>query len=76
LHYVLADEERYRRALSLVKQILALTLVVVGGLVTIAVLVPSTAQYIGTGLLAVLVGTVLAANGRLNLRLRNTSADR
>lgn len=69
LHYILADEDRYQRALTLVKLLSVLAIVVVAGVVGIAVLVPSTATYLGTGLVAVLIVAAGALNGK-HLRTR------
>lgn len=67
VHYVLADEGRYRRALRLVKVLSLLAFVFVGGVVAIAVLVPSTAFYLGTGLVTALIVAVGALGGGLRI---------
>lgn len=69
MHYILADEDRYQRALTLVKLLSALAVVFVTGVVAIAVLVPSTATYLGTGLVAVLIVAAVALSGK-GLRVR------
>lgn len=69
MHYVLAEEDRYQRALTLVKLLSALAFVFVAGVVAIAVLIPSTATYLGTGLVAVLIVAARALNGK-RLRIR------
>lgn len=64
VHYILADKQRYARALALAKLLVILAAVFVGGLVMIAVLVPSSAQFIGTGLVAVVLAVIFGINGR------------
>lgn len=77
VHYILADEGRYQRALTLVKLLSALAFVFVAGVVAIAVLVPSTATYLGTGLVAVLIVAAGALSGKgLRVRLSKGAGSR
>lgn len=78
-HFVLAREDRYQRALTLIKLLIVMVSVFVAGAVTIAVLVPSTATFIGTGLVASLLAVTFALTSNRSIRPkrpRNTSSKR